>query len=690
MTEVDKAMQNDESVARIITAVEGEQKEGVVPPNMSEAEYKRCQLIMASGGDVLAKLHAEADGKGWGIIAKNYAPRSRWGRSASLTTHDMSFSSVQATPGQHSRLASGPIDTSQSWERNTIPMRIKSIYRGINNATVVRPALSALDVMLHVAENRMEAALKDAKPEKADAARAKFKAIHDAFEVWANEIRGKRGPQSPWSRLNNWLMPKFFTIKFATGMSGLRNEIEVARNADVAYLARPGFLKGWSGGKGYFGTYVDQAPLLNSDIAQLGVKPLPFWWRPIELLAQSFGFFDRTGRIHAFTVRGQRVLHAFEGFDPAKSTAKALVERMRAAGLDEMIPDQQARFIEELHQHGLNAAANYAANVHVSVVHGRYERWNRSPAEMGELGRIYGSVMEYPRGKVQQLLTDGGKLLRGNWAEKRTAAGRLIGQYVTIGLTQMLVDRIRGLSEKDREDQDAPGWLDLSAPYGLKDFLNPAKTLGGLVWKAGGVSLDLLKNMGDWSQALVKVLSGDHAGRAAFEKTSTTLARDFVPYWQQAAQATKVLMGESKGLDQKGIEYVYGVIDKTYSPPKTEKMDRDAVEIAQTLVFGSHPGRLRWDVAAQGEKAQRMISLAAKIPWVAGYKGDAGQRTRDQAELDRLAGDFHRRGLKTNADAMQGYLDAADELRSAKEPPEENPYRDDAPDTLQELLRRKR
>lgn len=679
-----KLKENDVSIARIRTAVDGVQDKGVKPANMPDDAYRRAQEIAASGGDIDAKLHAEFDGKGYGIIAKNWAPRTLWGQGGnSIITHDLSFASVKPGEGMHSRIADGVTETT-GWQRGTIPRRMEVMERDIVNAKVIRPWLTYMDNALDMMRERVKVAIKDMPTEKANVAMKRFNDIVSNVRQWADEIRGRHAPSTGWGRLNAQIHGMFFTTRFATGVAGIRNFVEVLRNADTftGSLVNPLNYRGWAGGKTYFERYVDQLPGLGDDISQLG-QPLtnPFW-RPLQLLAHSFGLGDWAARKIAFTVRGNRVLQAFDGWKPGSTKGPSIQDRMRSAGLDECIPAQRARFIEELHLHGVEAAASYAGDNHTAVVHGRYERWARSPGEQGQLGRVFGSVLEYPRGKVQQLATDVGKIARGTWPEKVTASGRIIGAYLTIGMTQMLVDRIRGQNEQQKEDDK--GWWSLA---------NPAKVLGELVWKPGGVATELWSQIGNWMDALVRVAE-DGSDTPAWDKltkSSTTLARDFAPYYQQLVTSINALPDRSnyEGIDVELIRKMRAAVDKSYTPRPSPKLQRDIVQTGQALIIGTNPGEQKWSVTEMGSKAQQLIRLAEKTAFEDGYS-DPAARERDLLQMERLAGAFKRRGLSLEGDSLQYYLAAAAEENALKPAAPPNPYGGHGPELLQEWLQHKK
>jgi hypothetical protein len=494
-------------------------------------------------------------------------------------------------------------------------------------------------------------------------------------------------PEGFWEELMARAQGQLFSVAFIDPRAGIRNVIEGIRNADFPkILVQPSLLNEHPGDRDYFHEHTDQSSLLRSSFLQGGEKPIVGWVHDlVSKVNQSFMRGDYFARWQAFKARVNLVRQAFAGFDPAKATPEDVSARMRRAGMDEHPEYLQRRFMEVLTAQGVEGAARWAGDQQSAIVHGRYERWERSPVEQGRAGRLYGSAMEYTRGKAAQFLTDLGKtmtLRKGFFDPSRlTAIGRLATAYLTYAFTDWVVDQLRGKREaQEIEDQESgtPSWTDVAAdPSKLAQTVRFGNFAKAFFWSPGGVSQTIIGDIRALYDATTNVVEGEENSTPKLVQAARTMARTFVPFYKQFLGTLNTLGGQAQKTGynvqvaswaDRGIENALRAlrgVPALEDPKAPQGVNRNSLwEQLQSSLFGTDTGLLKWDDAERARHAGRILSLSRELrdPALVQSKRESAERG-----LRELLTRFKNRGLLDGqaplSQQLRTYLEAARQAR---------------------------
>jgi len=215
---------------------------------------------------------------------------------------------------------------------------------------------------------------------------------------------------------------------------------------------------------------------------------------------------------------------------------------------------------------GHEAAVLELARLITEKTHFRYRRFERAPIEMGESGRLAGSLMTFPRGFGQKLYDHINKLRPGSdatTAEKQRAGKDLItmvaGMLIANSLYMLLTGKERG-------------------PY------DPREILG---WQPGGLAIGYGIEVANAISDLVRAATGD---AKALDRAATSIQRMAemtVPFYKQAIDILEAALG-TRYADRQGIRKIKELVNKEYKMGKEYyNVERNAIQVIQHALFGT-------------------------------------------------------------------------------------------------------
>lgn len=318
----------------------------------------------------------------------------------------------------------------------------------------------------------------------------------------------------------------------------------------------------------YLETYSMQQRAMIEEYFMLGEKPLPGLAGLTALIdkIKIYPHSDVGNRHWGFWAKKNQVDRAFAETGP-------LAAKMKAARFADMTELEQRRALGILAADGQDAMARYVSRVHVDDIHFLYERSQRSPAEMGPIGRIMGNLMLFPRAYGEKLAHAMRKLTSpvASQTERSRAAKILVnvivGGYLVGSVFTMITGRKRN-------------------PYNPFEILK--YEVGGLAWGA----IETINKVGVNSLTFFAWLWGladDESGKRAMNTLSIELPRAadmFIPFYDYILRIIEAST-DAKNLDRKALRQLRELVDKEYEHrPDAYKMKRNFIERLQYIVAG--------------------------------------------------------------------------------------------------------
>ena len=190
---------------------------------------------------------------------------------------------------------------------------------------------------------------------------------------------------------------------------------------------------------------------------------------------------------------------------------------------------------------GGHAAITEIATEITNNVHFLYDRSQRAWIEMGETGRLVGSLVVFPRSVLQRAIIQG-KLFdpksNATPAQKKRAF-------------KILFSLLWGSLAANWLFQKATGRTD--PPY------NP---LNILKWVPGGLTLGAIENLTEVSGLLFMAVGGNNWAKIRIPAAITKASDTFVPYYKVIVQGLES-MADKQQVDRKLIRELISIIDKT-------------------------------------------------------------------------------------------------------------------------------
>jgi len=321
----------------------------------------------------------------------------------------------------------------------------------------------------------------------------------------------------------------------------------------------------------YMETYVQQLRGMLEEYFMINERSLPGTKTLMKVLKKIkiYAWSDATNRQWGFWAKINQVKRAQE--------ADSISEMMSQAKFEDMSELEQIRALEILARDGNEAMARYVSRVHVDDIHFLYERAQRSPAEMGSMGRVFGNLMLFPRAYTEKLAHQVSKLTSNTSSqqEKYRAAKILVsvmGGGILVGSVYSMITGRRN-------------------PY------NPLNVLG---FRLGGLLLGLVDDVNEAYNLSIRAIGGDKKALYALTTLLPRMADNFIPFYSWTLRGIEAST-DTKNLDKKALRSIYELIDKEYKKRgDAYEMERNLVQALQYFFAGTSIDR-----KIEQEKAQK-------------------------------------------------------------------------------------
>jgi len=301
---------------------------------------------------------------------------------------------------------------------------------------------------------------------------------------------------------------------------------------------------------------------------------------PIENLIRRtdyYHFSDKLNRYLCMAGQGAKAEKALKQYLKDGDAGKFLEN----SSANELSATEQIRILEylalETHNYGGvlesvsggEAAIRDIANKITTLIHFNYVRYLRSTMEMGEMGRIIGSLVAFPRSVAERYIDIFSRTKRLHGADRKRAIHSLIAMVVGSVIASEMLRQITG---KER------------------DAYNPLLILQ---WQVGGLAIGATQNLMELYRLLTNLTFAEDEGQKKyyFDELALlipSLGDSFIPFYAVTMNLLESLT-DSKYLDRKWLRQIREVIDANYElNEEFYQVERDWLERVQHGLFGSN------------------------------------------------------------------------------------------------------
>ncbi|GAI79103.1 unnamed protein product, partial [marine sediment metagenome] len=258
----------------------------------------------------------------------------------------------------------------------------------------------------------------------------------------------------------------------------------------------------------FLDTYVQQAEFMRVDWFMVGEKPLPgmaFFTNIIKKI-NLYPRSDIANRHWGFWGKINQVRMAFE------DKTISLKKKTEKAKFSDFSLLEQKRALQILAKDGQKAMEKYVSKCYVDDVHFLYERAQRSLAEMGPYGKVFGNLMLFPRAYWEKL-SKFSKKMTGKYVpfNERTRAFKVIASILIGGA-------LVGVAYTKTTGRRKP----------------PYDPLVLLAYQTGGLMIGTVEALNDVYVETINAVRGDRRALAALTSSVPKLADHFIPFYNYA------------------------------------------------------------------------------------------------------------------------------------------------------------
>lgn len=593
-------------------------------PNAPPKDLEEVVKIIETTGD-WSLVRKFTDTKKWGTI-KGYAPLDVITGKVSLELPrvlyfaDGHFQSREGEPALQQR---------------TIFQRLDSYIRQVYNVIYLEQSSRALMDVFSDNSYKFE------KPQR----------IGESLALSINEMKGAHGPKSWWGRLLRRLAAQSFAAIFMGPIKSVRNlHQNMAFNEDFAlgWLFNPVNEKLTKEEWNFFDTHIDQSAMLRKQWLLQDEKPIP-GLGTVTRLANSiahYAYSDKVNRMWAFWGRLNRI--KVSARDVNWGDYNSVLRFMKRSGQASLELSQQKHALEMIIRGDIHEAFMWMAAQHVANVHFQYERSQRAPAEMGEIGRVAGSLWNFPRAWAERFTLEATKVGRRGAINTRY---RALGRMVQMSVMAVLAGKIfllvtRGIFPGDEVVEED----------------NPYDPMRILSWVPGGLVIGFPAEICGLIWDIGRIAKGDRQARNSAINRASRLAKMGIPFYQPIRSIVNgfLELPEARGIDEEGLRKLRDVLDKRYKYEPPIKVKRDAVEKFRYMFLSVEQGVEKETPDSLARKAVVFKDTITSLR--KGWKTIKGERTKledwekDDLEmkLEGLIEVFKRE--KVNARGFQRFL----------------------------------
>jgi len=457
--------------------------------------------------------------------------------------------------------------------------RLLAYKRGMDNLSTMSPKIKAL---VTLANKNLD----------------KFKDPHRVktnLQVFFRELKGYDRSTNWFERgINRLYSQAMITIIMGSPALSFRNLGQnFALGHDKAMLIDPRNKKLTPDDMDYLDTYVQQAEFMQVDWFMTGEKPLPGLALLTKIIKKVnlYPRSDIANRHLGFWGKINQVRMAFgdRDIDLKKKTEKAKFSDFSLL--------EQKRALQILAKDGEDAMARYVSRVYVDDVHFIYERAQRSLAEMGPYGKVFGNLMLFPRAYWEKLAKHSKKMTGKNVPfSERARAFKVISSIIIGGM--LVSASYKKITGRQR------------SPYDPLELL---------AYEPGGLMLSTVGTVSEVYINFIMATKGDEKALADLTTSLPNLADMFIPFYNYTLRGLEAFVVDEEGkggknIDRLALRKLRMLIDREYAiRGGAYLLERNSLEKWQYFLSGAGV-----DVAIaereKKEKEAKPIKIGKEIP----------------------------------------------------------------------------
>jgi len=238
---------------------------------------------------------------------------------------------------------------------------------------------------------------------------------------------------------------------------------------------------------------------------------------------------------------------------------------MEGAKFSDMTLLEHKRALQILSKDGQEAMEKYVTRVYVDDTHFLYERAQRSPAEMGRMGRLLGNLMLFPRAYWEKLaqhskkMTDKKAPFRERVRAFKVIASVLIGGFLVSAAYKKVTGRRK-------------------SPYDPLELL---------AYEPGGLAISTIQAVSEVYTNMIMASKGDERALAALTTAIPGALDMFIPFYNYALRGIEA-QTDTKNIDRLALRKMRMLIDKEYQVRGgAYELERNAMERWQYFLGGA-------------------------------------------------------------------------------------------------------
>lgn len=303
---------------------------------------------------------------------------------------------------------------------------------------------------------------------------------------------------------------------------------------------------------------------------------------PLEnliIISDYYHLSDKLNRLASMAGSGAKAERALKAFQKDGNIEKFL----RNSGANQLSQTEQIRILEYLAQpsydyggvletvSGGEAAIREIGKSITTLTHFNYVRYLRSIVEMGEMGRVIGSLVAFPRGVVERYFTFFSQLRPArelSGATRRRAFHSLMAMVVGSAVASVLLSTITGKK---------------------RDAYNPLLVLQ---WQVGGLAIGAAQELTELYRQLSNLAFAKEESEKdyALKELAILIPRlgdMFIPFYAPTMNALEGLYDE-RYIDRKMLRQLRAMFDESYKPNlEFYEKERTIIEAWQHGLFGT-------------------------------------------------------------------------------------------------------
>ncbi len=496
---------------------------------------KAKDIYESKGYDDLVEYMGDQE---WGIIKSGYSPLRV------ITPKVREYQPSPQTFGKsHIKVRT---DIEYHEQDKDIIQRLFSYKKQMDNLVDMRPKVRALITLV-------------------DKNLDKFKdptRIASNIEAFFRELKGYNKPENWFDRgLNRLYAQAMQTIIMPSPVLSGRNLLQnVAFGHDKTILIDPRNKKLTDDELDYLNTYISQIESMKADWLMVGEKPLP-GLGILTKIVQKIGIYpysDLANRHWGYWGKINQVNRAFTG-------DKSLDKKMAEAKFSDMELTEQKMALQILAKDGEEEMARYVARVYVDNTQFLYDRSQRSPAEMGRVGRWAGNLMLFPRAYWEMLLKQSKKFAGKDVPfNERLRAFKVIANIIIGGImVDVAFKKVTGRQQ------------------------GPYDPIALLAYEPGGLAIGTAQAVTDVYTNILMASKGDERALAALTTAIPAAADMFIPFYSYALRGIEAST-DTKNIDRKALRKLRMLIDSEYAiRGGAYILERNAIEKWQYFLSGA-------------------------------------------------------------------------------------------------------